>query len=337
LAPIFEIRSLTHAYDGKTVLGIEHLSIPSASIIGLVGPNGSGKSTLLRLMGLIEKPSRGDILFNGQRVEPFSNLARFQISILPQEPILLKRGVSKNIAYGLKLRGDTANLTERINRALDLVGLDGADFARRPWYALSGGEAQRVALAARLALNPRVLLMDEPTASVDAASALRIKEAALRARQELGTTLVVASHDWQWLYEVCDDILHLFKGRIFGSGRETLVFGPWTQIDSAHWGKKLPDDQILHVPRPPQSEATAVIEQYEVIDADSRSADGDAILQATVSRLSLERKKGQVFATVIAGELAFTIGLTPPQADGRTIYPGQRVGIRYRPDKIKWI
>ncbi len=69
-----------------------------------------------------------------------------------------------------------------------------------------------MALAARLALKPKVLLLDEPTASVDAASAQLIKEASLRARKELGTTLIVASHDWQWLYEICDEILHLLTG-----------------------------------------------------------------------------------------------------------------------------
>ncbi|UCF89751.1 MAG: ABC transporter ATP-binding protein, partial [Desulfobacterales bacterium] len=223
--PIYEIRALQHAYAGQTVLAIEHLTVQPASILGLIGPNGSGKSSLLRLLGLIERPTQGQILFNGRRVEPFSEEARFLITMLPQEPFLMKRSVFKNVSYGLKLRGHRTDAFDRVNEALTLVGLASKDFARRPWYALSGGEAQRVALAARLALKPQVLLLDEPTASVDAASAQLIKEASLRARQELGTTLIVASHDWQWLYEICDAILHLFNGRIFRRSRETIVFG----------------------------------------------------------------------------------------------------------------
>ncbi len=104
--PIFEIRSLNHSYAGKTVLAIEHLKVQPASIIGLIGPNGSGKSSLLRLLGLIERPTQGEILFNGRRVEPFSDEARFRITLLPQEPFLLKRSVLNNVSYGLKLRGN---------------------------------------------------------------------------------------------------------------------------------------------------------------------------------------------------------------------------------------
>ncbi|MEA3232005.1 MAG: ABC transporter ATP-binding protein, partial [Thermodesulfobacteriota bacterium] len=228
--PIYEINSLKHSYGANTVLAIEHLTVQPASIVGLIGPNGSGKSTLLKLLGLIEKPTEGTIHFNGRFVEPFSNEARFLITMLPQEPFLMKRSVFKNISYGLKLRGNGSEIAKKVNEALSLVGLDSNDFAQRPWYALSGGEAQRVALAARLVLKPKVLLLDEPTASVDAASAQLIKEASLRARQELGTTLIVASHDWQWLYEICDETLHLFKGKVFGTGRETIIFGPWQKL-----------------------------------------------------------------------------------------------------------
>ena len=151
----------------------------------------------------------------------------------------MKRSVFNNVAYGLRLRGEGGDVVDRVYEALSLVGLNSEDFARRPWYALSGGETQRVALAARLALKPKVLLLDEPTASVDSASAQLIKEASIRACQDLGTTLIVASHDWQWLYEICDDILHLFRGKISGTGRETIIFSPWQQLEPGKWGKNI--------------------------------------------------------------------------------------------------
>ena len=84
-----------------------------------------------------------------------------------------------------------------------------------------------MALAARLILKPEVLLMDEPTASIDALSAQLIKDAVLKARRDWGTTLIVASHDWQWLYGICDTVFHLLKGRFLGTGRENVLFGPW--------------------------------------------------------------------------------------------------------------
>ena len=335
--PIFEIRSLNHSYAGKTVLAIEHLKVQPASIIGLIGPNGSGKSSLLRLLGLIERPSRGEILFNGRRVEPFSDEARFRITLLPQEPFLLKRSVLNNVSYGLKLRGNGKEVTQRVNEALARVGLPAKDFSQRPWYALSGGEAQRVALAARLALKPKVLLLDEPTASVDAASAQLIKEASLRARKELGTTLIVASHDWQWLYEVCDEVLHLFKGRIFGTGRENIVFGPWKESEMGKWGKRLSDSQVLQVSEPPNEEAAAVINVLSISKDDAQDLDSDIVLRGTVSRLTLERNTGQIFATIIVGTIPFTFGLTQQQMKEPAMIPGNTVFIHYSLDRMKWI
>jgi tungstate transport system ATP-binding protein len=262
--PIYQVHDLKHSYKGQPVLEIERLTIQSNSIVGLIGPNGSGKSTLLKLLGFIEKPVQGKIFFKSKPVESFSPQVRFQVTLLSQEPYLMRRSVYRNIAYGLRLRGNTANLHTRIHEALAMVGLRDEKFAQRPWYALSGGEAQRVALAARLILKPEVLLLDEPTASVDVVSAQLIKEASLRARREWGTTLIIASHDWQWLYEVCDLVLHLFKGRIFGNGRENIIFGPWQPLGDGSWGRQLPDGQRVEVAAPPHADAVALIENTSV-------------------------------------------------------------------------
>jgi tungstate transport system ATP-binding protein len=335
--PIYKIQSLKHSYGGQTVLSIDHLTVKPASIVGLVGPNGSGKSTLLRLLGLIERPSQGEIFFNGHQVQPFSDEARFLITMLPQEPFLMKRSVFNNVSYGLKLRRNGKDIAGKVKDALSLVGLASEDFVRRPWYALSGGETQRVALAARLALKPKVLLLDEPTASVDAASAQLIKEATLRARQELGTTLIVASHDWQWLYEICDEVLHLFKGKIFGRGRETIIFGPWQKLKTGRWGKILSDNQLLQVSSPPNQEAAAVIDILSVSHDPPAATDEDIVLSGTVSRLSLERKTGRLFATILVGDFPFSVGIDFEQVEEHTIFPGKTIFIRYRPDQIKWI
>jgi tungstate transport system ATP-binding protein len=305
--------------------------------LGIIGPNGSGKSSLLRLLGLIERPCRGKILFNGRDVEPFSDEARFLITLLPQEPFLMKRSVFNNVSYGLKLRGNGGDIVARVGEALAWVGLSNRDFARRPWYALSGGESQRVALAARLALKPKALLLDEPTASVDAASAQLIKEAVLRARQQWGATLIVASHDWQWLYEICDEIRHIFKGQIFGTGRESAIFGPWQEPEPGKWVKVLSDKQQLIVPEPPNQEAAALIDDLAVSESESGAGDDDHVLRGIVSRLSLEKNTGQVVATIIAANLPFTVGLTPQQIKERTIFPGKEIFIHYNLKSVKWI
>ena len=212
--PIYQLENVVQRYNGKPVLEIERLELVSGTITGLVGPNGSGKSTLLKLLGFVERPSGGKVLFDGRPTLPFDNAVRSRVTLLTQEPYLLKRTVFNNVAYGLKVRGDRGDWSPVVNEALLKVGLDPFRFARRQWNELSGGEAQRVALAARLALKPKVLLLDEPTASVDAASSELIRIASLAARTEWGAAVVIASHDRQWLSDVCDDVLHLSDGKI---------------------------------------------------------------------------------------------------------------------------
>jgi tungstate transport system ATP-binding protein len=337
---IYEVRSLAHSYAGKPVLDISHLQISDSSIVGIVGPNGSGKSTLLRLLGMIEKPGMGEIYFNGRPAEPFSDDARSHITLLPQDPILMKRSVFRNVSYGLKLRGNRDDLEGRVNQALKMVGLEalsGDDFSRRPWYALSGGEIQRVALAARLALRPKVLLLDEPTANVDAVSAQMIKEAAIKARKEWGTTLIIASHDWQWLHEICDNILHMFRGKVFGSGRENIVFGPWRKFEDGAWGKTLADNQQILVPEPPDKGSAAIIDGFSVSEDEPNKGHGEVYLSGTVLHLSLDKGTGHIFVTLAMGIQTFTIYMTDQQVKAHAIYPGKALQVYYSPHRIKWV
>ena len=97
---IFQITNLEHYYNRAPALKINTFSISPASIVGLIGPNGSGKTTLLKLLAFVEKPSKGNILFKGKSAEPFADSVRFQVTLLTQEPYLMKRSVFENISYG---------------------------------------------------------------------------------------------------------------------------------------------------------------------------------------------------------------------------------------------
>jgi tungstate transport system ATP-binding protein len=338
-SPLYAIRGLTHAYRGKPVLSIDRLDLFRGGIIGVIGPNGSGKSTFLRLAGFVERPTAGEILFDGKLAGPFSPEVRNRVTLLPQEPFLMKRTVLKNVAYGLQIRKANDHLAHRVDKALSYVGLDGKDFAQRPSYALSGGEAQRVALAARLILKPEVLLMDEPTASIDALSAQLIKDAVLKARRDWGTTLIVASHDWQWLYGICDTVFHLLKGRFLGTGRENVLFGPWERVENGQWGKRLADGQQLLVPKPPEALAAAVIENVTIMpQAEPVSgAAGQVTLSGLITRLALEKASGSIVVSVLVANLPFTATLTEHQVRDHALYPGQMVAIRYNLNSIKWV
>lgn len=343
---IYHIQNLTHRYGDQPVLQVDDLSIARGSLVGLVGPNGSGKSTLLRLLALVEVPSAGRIQFNGAGDQESVRQARFQVTLLNQEPYLLKRSVLENVTYGLRVRGETELLRVRAEQALRWVGLEPERFLHRRWYELSGGEAQRVALAARLVLRPRVLLLDEPIANVDGASAQRIQEAVLRAQRQWGTTLVISSHDWNWLFEVCDTVHHLVKGRLVGSGVENIVPGPWERRPDGFWSKRLDDGQEIVLPAAPDKNAVAVIGSAQVSiepwDDDSAAVDLEKIpegrLLGTLSRLSLERATGHVFATVVATtQIMITAKVSSEQLRRAPLYPGQRVLVQFQGATVKWL
>jgi len=329
----YQIKNLRHSYNGHPALDIDDFCVSSGTITGIIGPNGSGKSTLLKMLAFIDKPGKGQVLFKGQTAEPFADKVRFQVTLLTQEPYLMKRSVFKNISYGLELRKDTHDLSNRVQDALSLVGLPGDDFSHRKWYELSGGEAQRVALAARLILKPEVLLLDEPTASIDAASAQIIKDTALMAKNIWGTTLVIASHDWEWLYDICEHVVHLFRGRLFGAGRQNFIFGPWYESAPGKWVKELQDGQTLAVPCPPTEDAIAIINPENMLPTIDKKA---CTINGTVTRLVLEKQTREMIIIVQAANQAITAKLPPEDARSHALYPGQEIQLSYTLDHVSW-
>jgi tungstate transport system ATP-binding protein len=338
--PLYKLDHITYAYNGRAVLNIRDWCVNAHSVTGVVGPNGSGKSTLLALLAFITPSTSGEIRFNGQPAGPFADIVRGKVALLPQDSFLLKRSVYRNIVYGLnigRMRGDKRG---RVHAAMSMVGLDPAVFAQRPWYALSGGEARRVALAARLVLQPQVLLMDEPTVSVDAASARMIKEAALHAREQWGTTLVITSHDADWLADICDTMAHLFRGRILGNGNQTMIFGPWQRVSDNRVGKALTEDQHFIATRGSQDLAAAVAtiaaEQLALITGAEKIPAGRHCLEGLLLRLSYEQTAGRISAAVLVGRTVLTAYLDQAHPTQSALMPGQKVRLAYDPDTIQW-
>ncbi len=203
--PAYAVSGLEFAYGGRVVLRCASLCVPAGSIVGISGPNGSGKSTLLGILSFLSPPTSGSILFFGRAVSGTPYELRRQAVLMPQDAALLRRRVEANVLYGLGVRGQAR--PEAAAAALERVGLDPARYLRRWWWQLSGGETRRVALAARLALRPRVLLLDEPTANLDPRSADLVSRAVLQARRDQGLSVVVVSHDRDWLFQLCDTVL----------------------------------------------------------------------------------------------------------------------------------
>ncbi|MBI5138162.1 MAG: ATP-binding cassette domain-containing protein [Nitrospirae bacterium] len=191
----YTLHDIRIGHDGRTVLTIPELAIPAGAVTALLGENGAGKSTLLHLLALLTAPAHGRLTLFGEAVTA-RNRARLRkgVSLLLQTPYLFNRSVAGNVAWGLKAHGmGRAERGERVREALAWTGLE--KLAERPAHALSGGEAQRLALARLLALRPRVVLLDEPTAHVDAASRARIEAILENWVREHQATVLLATHD----------------------------------------------------------------------------------------------------------------------------------------------
>ena len=188
-ANLYEARNIVQRYNGREALSVQYLSIEEGEAVFLTGPNGCGKSTLLRLLAFLERPAAGELRYAGGAE------GRKEATLLLQDPYLLHMSVFNNVVLGLKLRHQGADLRQTFECCMQAAGFDDPwNFADRGPHELSGGERQRVALASRLALRPRVLLLDEPTANVDAASARAIALAVRNSTAE-GMTVVCATHD----------------------------------------------------------------------------------------------------------------------------------------------
>lgn len=190
---IFELRRVVKQYGARTVLNLDALDIFDGEILALVGPSGAGKSTLLRLLNFLETPTAGQLLYRGEKIAD-ENLAldlRREITTVFQRPVLLNKNVRENIAFGLYLR--RAHTNGVVDEMLTRVGLQ--NMAQASARKLSGGEMQRVALARALAIEPRVLLLDEPTANLDPYNVALIEEIVRAQNCERGATVVLVTHN----------------------------------------------------------------------------------------------------------------------------------------------
>jgi len=335
---IYHLKNIRHYYGQKKVLDIDDLEIRSGSITGLMGPNGSGKSTLLKMLAFALKPTEGRIFYKGREESGFSPEVRLKVTLLTQKPYLLKRTVYDNIIYGLKIRSDHHNLEERVKTALSKVGLDFQTFSHRKWHQLSGGEAQRVALAARLILKPEVLLLDEPIASVDTKSAELIRKAALKARDDWGTTLVIAGHDLQWLYSITENQVSIFNGNLFPTGIETIITGPFDKTGDHRFVKKTTNGQTLILKAPGQNEENALIRKknIRIESLEQPFTDGINRLSGHITAMLLEKESNHVLVTVLVQDLSFVLKLTPDQISSLGLYPGKTITLGFLPDDVEW-
>ena len=208
------VSNVAKGYEGKGVLVNCSYAFDENGIYGLIGPNGGGKSTFLRICALLEIPDQGTITYfsEGRAVPPDLELKRRITLVLPKVGVF-NTSVFKNVAYGLKLRGQASPSIEgKVLDALDYVGM--AHKKDQNALTLSSGETQRLGLARALVLEPEVLFLDEPTASIDPDNTRVIEEIILKLRQEARTLVIMATHDMEQVRRITDRVIRIEQGRI---------------------------------------------------------------------------------------------------------------------------
>lgn len=209
-------RDLSLELGGKRLIEQVDLDLRAGTITMIMGPNGAGKSLLLRLLHGMIPATTGSIRWSGASLT--EDIRRRQAMVF-QRPVLLRRSVAANIDFVLGLRGPAD--TEKRDAILEHSGLLAQ--AKQPARLLSGGEQQRLALARALALEPEVLFLDEPTASLDPASVLRIEEIVLNAHQR-GTKIVFITHDLGQARRLAGDVIFMHRGRVLEHAPATQFF-----------------------------------------------------------------------------------------------------------------
>jgi sulfate/thiosulfate transport system ATP-binding protein len=208
-----EIRNITKRFGDFVALDDVSLDIPDGELTALLGPSGGGKSTLLRVIAGLEKPDEGGVAFSGEdatRLPP----QRRNVGFVFQHYAAFKHmSVARNVAFGLEIRKwPKAEIKRRVQELLELVHLEA--FAHRRPSQLSGGQRQRMALARALAVEPRVLLLDEPFGALDAQVRKELRVWLRRLHDEIHVTTVFVTHDQEEAMDVADSIVVIANGHI---------------------------------------------------------------------------------------------------------------------------
>ncbi len=210
---IYKIKNLTFSYQkGQEVLNIPELNIEEGKIYAVFGASGSGKTTLLKILNGLLKVQKGKIFLYGESIEKDNyRRTRSDTVYVHQNPVLLSGTVFYNVGYGLKVRKMRGESIRKIvKETLRWVGMEG--FEDRKSNNLSGGEVQRIAISRALAISPKVLLLDEPTANIDRDNIKRIENILLKLNSELNTTIIVSTHDLFFGRNVSNQIIYLNYG-----------------------------------------------------------------------------------------------------------------------------
>ena len=234
MATIIEVKDLSHTYSVGTPFqhdAIQHLNftLEQGEFLGIIGHTGSGKSTLIQHLNGLLKPSEGDILLGGENIwkdKQTTRAARFRVGLVFQYPEyqLFEDTVYKDIAFGPKNMGlSESEVRDRVLRAADFAGVDRSWLEKSP-FDLSGGQKRRVAIAGVIAMEPEVVIFDEPTAGLDPAGCEALLQNIKNYQRSTGATIIMVSHSMDDVARLADRLLVLNRGSLEMLGKPAEIF-----------------------------------------------------------------------------------------------------------------
>ena len=252
---MLEFKNVTYIYGEGTPFqkkGLDDISvkIEKGKVTGIIGHSGSGKSTLVQLMNALYKPSSGTVLLDGEDINKDAKTARdarFRVGLVFQYPEyqLFEETVGADIAFGPRNMGlSEAEIKDRVMNAARFTGLSDEILQRSP-FELSGGQKRRCAIAGVIAMDPEVLVLDEPAAGLDPRGRSEILGGLMEYRKRRGNSLVIVSHSMEDIAEYSDNIIALSAGKILCSGTPHEVFSKFDILEES--GLSLPEvTDVLH-------------------------------------------------------------------------------------------
>jgi sulfate transport system ATP-binding protein len=304
------VRHLRKAYGDFRALDDVSVEVPDGSLTALLGPSGSGKSTLLRAIAGLEDPDTGEVLIDGHLANALPPRQRNVGFVFQHYAAFKHMTVRDNVGFGLRIRKvPKAQIRARVDELLHLVQLDG--YAERYPAQLSGGQRQRMALARALAVEPRVLLLDEPFGALDARVREELRDWLRRLHDEVHVTTVLVTHDQEEAMEIASRIVVMNQGRVEQSGTPTELYEqPATEFVMSFVGK------VNRI-------GDAYIRPHEVVIC---SPDRDDCLPATVDRAVMLGFDNRIELTLQGGERVWA-QVTREEMARLTPFPGQIVGV----------
>ncbi|OWW04849.1 ABC transporter [Rhizobium sp. R72] len=289
------IRGVSKSFGATHAVRDVSLDVEDGELVCLLGPSGSGKSTLLRMIGGFEAPTEGNILIDAKDVTSVPPEKRPTGMVFQSHALWTHMDVFNNIAFGLKLRRlQRSEIRERVEQALALVGL--ADFGKRMTTQLSGGQQQRVALARSLVLEPKILLLDEPFASLDQHLRERLRQEVRDIQQRLGITTLFVTHGQDEALAIADRIVVMRDGRTEQIGPPDRIYRePETEFVAGFIGS-------MNFVRTTVKDG---LSQHAAFAVPVPVADGEIVLAIRPEALSLAVTKDKAGAAIVHRSIDF--------------------------------